>query len=222
MALASIARGSGTLARQMRVGPHTRGHRHRISTAMAPRGTTTSRAKALCRSEAPASRRNFFGSIGGAALTVPILAGELAKPGCAPAYDGSTPTAPMEILGWEEKACPAGAPGKMRCITVTAAMNNKFKKVAQNSEVYGYVEYDDGNPALWNDDVKRIANVANIKPGDNKVTFDLQLRKLPGLTGQESVVFRKITARMYFNANYSAQPLGIVDCDEVDSADCEP
>jgi len=83
------------------------------------------------------------------------------------------------------------------------------------------VEYDDGNPALWNDDVKRIANIQNIKPGDQEVTFDLQLRKLAGLTGKEDLVFKKLTARMYFSNMYSAQPLGVVECDEMDTGDCE-
>ncbi|GAB5366077.1 hypothetical protein AAMO2058_001113500 [Amorphochlora amoebiformis] len=107
------------------------------------------------------------------------------------AYDGGTPTVEINVVKTEDIACPAGSPPKMRCIRVYGKINNK------------------------------IANIANIKPGENTVTFDLQLRKLAGLTGNEEVVFKKLTARMYFSNFYSAQPLGIVECDELDTADCE-
>jgi len=137
------------------------------------------------------------------------------------ALDTGTPTAPLEVIRTEDIECPPGSPAKMRCIRVVANINNKFKKTVSNSEIYGYVEYDDGNPALWNDDIKRIGNIANIQPGEQEVSFDLQLRKLAGLTGEEKVVFKKLTARLYFSNFYSAQPLGVVECDEIDSADCE-
>mmetsp|Transcript_14519 Transcript_14519/g.23078 ORF Transcript_14519/g.23078 Transcript_14519/m.23078 type:complete len:228 (+) Transcript_14519:52-735(+) len=160
------------------------------------------------------SRRSFM-SIAGASVPLLMIRQQ------ADAYDGSTPTVPVEVTRWEDVSCPAGSPSKMRCIRVYAKVNNKFKKLAPASELYGYVEYDDGNPALWNDDVKRIANIQNIKPGEQEVSFDLQLRKLAGLTGKEDLLFKKLTARMYFSNMYSAKPLGVVDCDEVDSAECE-
>mmetsp|Transcript_26818 Transcript_26818/g.42576 ORF Transcript_26818/g.42576 Transcript_26818/m.42576 type:complete len:209 (-) Transcript_26818:229-855(-) len=165
------------------------------------------------------SRRKAIESTAGAGLTLSSLS--LGGAPGALAYDGGTPTVEINVVKTEDIACPAGSPPKMRCIRVYGKINNKYQKTAANSEVYGYIEYDDGNPALWNDDIKRIANIANIKPGENTVTFDLQLRKLAGLTGNEEVVFKKLTARMYFSNFYSAQPLGIVECDELDTADCE-
>eukprot|EP00468_Gymnochlora_sp_CCMP2014_P010697 CAMPEP_0167747254 /NCGR_PEP_ID=MMETSP0110_2-20121227/4179_1 /TAXON_ID=629695 /ORGANISM="Gymnochlora sp., Strain CCMP2014" /LENGTH=217 /DNA_ID=CAMNT_0007632135 /DNA_START=52 /DNA_END=705 /DNA_ORIENTATION=+ len=163
-------------------------------------------------------RRGVLGSVGmtGAALALSSFTKDEAK-----AIGGSTPTAAVEVTGWEDIGCPEGSPPKMRCIRVYGKINNKNQKTAANSEVYGYVEYDDGNPALWNDDVKRIANIADIKPGMNDISFTLSLRKLAGLTGKEDVIFKKLTARMYFSNFYSAKPLGEVECDELDSADCE-
>ncbi|GAB5364136.1 hypothetical protein AAMO2058_000943100 [Amorphochlora amoebiformis] len=189
----SITSGS----RHLSVGLNVSGKEGSRIKSQAGRAKTTPAAFLPPRMPRPSGmpRRQYLRNLGAATLSIAgILRGRDKANAIGTSKDF---TVPVEILNYEEMPCPEGSSTRMRCVKVTANLNNPAPKTAKSVSLFGFVTYSEmDTDALWSEESNYCGTVDTLEPGDNTVTFVTQLRRYKGFTGGEAVSFRKVRARI--------------------------
>ena len=173
---------------------------------------------------ASSSPPTFARRLAAAAASVALLATD---PSPALAAFGQS-TIELSNFSWEIIECPKGKTtmtiGKAACVSVTADSKNPSKDTSYNADVFGRVFDTTGDNALDRDeasDAGRIANVAEVPPGDGRVTFEITVAKQSADAG---LVFKGFKARSYPGGAFKGNSplLGIEEegCDIYSSLEC--
>ena len=173
---------------------------------------------------APSTPPAFARRLAAAAASVALLATD---PSPAFAAFGQS-TIELSNFSWEIIECPKGKTtmtiGKAACVSVTADSKNPSKDTSYNADVFGRVFDTTGDNALDRDeasDAGRIANVAEVPPGDGRVTFEITVAKQSADAG---LVFKGFKARSYPGGAFKGNSplLGIEEegCDIYSSLEC--
>ena len=155
---------------------------------------------------APSTPPAFARRLAAAAASVALLATD---PSPAFAAFGQS-TIELSNFSWEIIECPKGKTtmtiGKAACVSVTADSKNPSKDTSYNADVFGRVFDTTGDNALDRDeasDAGRIANVAEVPPGDGRVTFEITVAKQSADAG---LVFKGFKARSYPGGAFRGTP----------------
>lgn len=123
--------------------------------------------------------RNFSGAFATVAAAVTLAA----TPNPALAAFGQS-VIELNNITYETIPCPKGKVtmtiGKATCLRVLANSVSPSKDIVYNADVFGRVSDAAGDNALDRDeasDAGRIANIAEVPPGEGKVTFDITVSR---------------------------------------------
>ena len=162
---------------------------------VAPTRASASMARMPQSVPAPSTPPAFARRLAAAAASVALLD----RPLPAFAAFGQS-TIELSNFSWEIIECPKGKTtmtiGEAACVSVTADSTNPSKDTSYNADVFGRVFDTTGDNALDRDeasDAGRIANVAEVPPGDGRVTFEITVAKQSADAG---LVFKGFKAKL--------------------------
>ena len=214
-----------TLASIAPVSIHSRaGHRETRARSLRPAVRASPRRnKGVVICEAAADK-DFACRVASLAAAIAVVAYE---PLPAIAAFGQS-TIELSNISYTVVECPTGkrsmTQGKPACLLVKADSVNPSKETVYNADVFGRVTDKGGDNALDNDaasDAGRIANIAEVPPGNGTVSFNISVAAQSAELGLN---FRGFKARSYPGGAFGGNSplLGIVEegCDIYADLEC--